>query len=203
VPSLGASNWTETCLSTGGMNTSLMPIGGDLHRLAELESPCGYDFAIAGRDWRKMTPRSPISRRASGYAAMAMPGIRGSAAGTASLCRNRRRTGWCSAGHPTSTSLRNHDQNVMDRQPKRTAFFGTEPRPRPLERHYKAPGAQAPLPDIARRVGIGRGSETATDTQEVVPARPVSLIGQAAAEHCGLVLYGSISTTTTPFSAAL
>lgn len=69
----------------------------------------------------------------------------------------------------------------MDRQLKQTAFFGTERRPRPLERHYKAPGAQAPLPDIARRVVVGRGSKPAADTPEVISGRPVFLVDQAAA----------------------
>jgi hypothetical protein len=69
----------------------------------------------------------------------------------------------------------------MDRQLKRTAFFGTEGSSRPLERHYKAPGTQAPLPDIACRVVVGRGSDTAADTPEVVSVRPVPLVDQAAA----------------------
>ena len=69
----------------------------------------------------------------------------------------------------------------MDRHLKKTAFFGTERRPRPLERHYKVPGTQAPLPDIASRVVIGWGSEPATDTLEFIPAWPVPLIDQTAA----------------------
>lgn len=69
----------------------------------------------------------------------------------------------------------------MDRQLKQTAFFGTDRVRRPLERQYKAPGTQAPLPDIARRVGIGRGSDAAPDTPEVVSVRPIPFIDQAAA----------------------
>ena len=68
----------------------------------------------------------------------------------------------------------------MDRQLKRTAFFGTERRPRPPERHYKAPGTQAPLPDIACRVVVGGSSDPTTDTPEFVPAWPVTLVDQAA-----------------------
>jgi alpha-D-ribose 1-methylphosphonate 5-triphosphate synthase subunit PhnH len=69
----------------------------------------------------------------------------------------------------------------MDRQPTQTAFFGTERRPRPLERHYKAPGTQAPLSDIACRVVVGRGSNPATDTLEFIPAGPVTLVDHATA----------------------
>ncbi len=69
----------------------------------------------------------------------------------------------------------------MDRRLKWTAFFGTECVSRPLERHYEAPGAQAPLPGIARRVRVGRGSETATDTQKLIPVRPVPFVDQFTA----------------------
>jgi hypothetical protein len=69
----------------------------------------------------------------------------------------------------------------MDRHLKKPAFFGTERRPRPLERHYKAPGTQAPLPDIARRVVVGRGSKPTTDALEFIPAWPVALVDQTAA----------------------
>ena len=91
----------------------------------------------------------------------------------------------------------------MDRQLKQTAFFGTDSVCRPLERHYKAPGTQTPLPDIARRVGVGRGSDAAADTLEVISVWPVPFVDQAAARALPTVLRGSISTTATPFSAAL
>jgi hypothetical protein len=69
----------------------------------------------------------------------------------------------------------------MDRQLKQTAFFGTDRRPRPLERYYKAPGTQAPLSDVACRVLVGRGSGLATDTLEFILAGPVTLVDQAVA----------------------
>jgi len=69
----------------------------------------------------------------------------------------------------------------MDRQLKQTAFFGTEHRSRPLERHYKAPGTQAPLPDIACRVVIGGCRNTTSDTLEFISCWSVPPINQAAA----------------------
>ena len=35
-------------------------------RSRNVESPCGQAFAIAGREWRRITPRSPIETNASG-----------------------------------------------------------------------------------------------------------------------------------------
>ena len=32
----------------------------------DMESACGQSLAMAGREWRKMTPRSPIATSASG-----------------------------------------------------------------------------------------------------------------------------------------
>ncbi len=71
----------------------------------------------------------------------------------------------------------------MDCQLKQTAFFGTDERSRrrPLERHYEAPGAQTPLPDIARRVVVGWRSEAAADAPEVVPGSAAPLVDYSAA----------------------
>ena len=71
----------------------------------------------------------------------------------------------------------------MDLQLKQEAFFGTDERARrrPLERHYRAPGNQPPLPDVDCRVVVGGRSNAATDALEVVPVRPVPLINQSAA----------------------
>lgn len=44
------------------------------------------------------------------------------------------------------------------------------------------PLAQAPLPDNACRVRIGRGRHAAADTEEVIWIRPISIIYQTAAE---------------------
>jgi len=77
--------------------------------------------------------------------------------------------------------FREYEEKVMDRQLKQTAFFGTDRVRRPLERHYKAPGTQAPLPDIARRVRVGRGSDAATNTLEVVSVRSVPFVDKTAA----------------------
>lgn len=64
---------------------------------------------------------------------------------------------------------------------KQTAFFGTDERlrRRPLERHYEAPGAQSPFPNIARRVAVGWGSEAAADAREVVPGSAAPFVDDA------------------------